>query len=92
MARSTSRERDEWQLQEAKAQFSEVVRRASADGPQWVTKQGRPAAVILSVEDYERLRAPKRQQRLSEFLRTSPLADEEIMFERSSDPIRDVSL
>jgi len=92
MPRSSIRKRDEWQLQEAKAQFSEVVRQANTEGPQWITKQGQPAAVVLSIKDYERLRAPKRQQRLSEFLRSSPLTDAGIEFERSSEPMRDILL
>ncbi len=37
-----------WQLQEAKAHFSEVVRRAQNSGPQHVTVHGREVAVILS--------------------------------------------
>ena len=35
-----------WPLQEAKAKFSELVRRAQTDGPQTVTVHGEPAVVI----------------------------------------------
>ena len=41
-----------WKLQDAKARFSEVVRRAQAEGPQRVTIHGKEAVVILSVKDY----------------------------------------
>ena len=92
MTPSAARRRDEWQLQEAKAQFSALVRQANTEGPQWVTKQGQPTVVVLSIEDYERLRAPRRQQRLSEFLRASPLTDAALTIERSQDPMRDVPL
>ena len=44
-----------WQLQDAKARFSEVVRKAQEEGPQRVTVHGREAVVILSVDEYQRL-------------------------------------
>ena len=43
-----------WKLEDAKARFSELVRRASK-GPQHVTVRGKDAAVILSAEDFDRL-------------------------------------
>ena len=46
----------EWQLQEAKNRFSAVVDAALAGSPQCVTRRGKPAVVVLSVEEYERLR------------------------------------
>ena len=39
-----------WSLQEAKAKFSEVVRRAQTEGPQVVTVHGKEAVVITSAE------------------------------------------
>jgi antitoxin Phd len=45
-----------WRLQDAKARFSELVRLARQAGPQRVTVRGRDAVVILSSEEYERLR------------------------------------
>lgn len=48
-----------WQLQEAKNRFSEVVEEAIKHGPQTVTKHGREAVVVMSVEDYRRLQTPK---------------------------------
>jgi prevent-host-death family protein len=44
-----------WKLQDAKARFSEVVRRAKQDGPQRVTVHGRDEAVVVSAHDFERL-------------------------------------
>jgi prevent-host-death family protein len=41
-----------WKLQDAKARFSEVVRRAQSDGPQRVTVHGKDAVVVLSAADY----------------------------------------
>jgi prevent-host-death family protein len=36
---------------EAKAKFSEVPDRALSDGPQTITRNGRPTAVIVSAEE-----------------------------------------
>jgi antitoxin Phd len=47
--------RNEWQLQDAKARFSELFRLARERGPQPVTKHGREAVVVLSSEEYDRL-------------------------------------
>lgn len=44
-----------WQLQEAKARLSEVVRRAVDEGPQHVSVRGEPAAVVLSEKEYRQL-------------------------------------
>ena len=41
-----------WQLQEAKAKFSELVQKAIEEGPQTVTRHGKEAVVILSAEEY----------------------------------------
>lgn len=48
-----------WQLQDAKNQFSKVVRQAQQEGPQTVTLRGERTAVVLSVQDYDALRAAK---------------------------------
>jgi antitoxin Phd len=48
-----------WQLQEAKNRFSEVVDEALTHGPQTVTRHGREVVVILSIEDYRRMKQPK---------------------------------
>jgi|SRR5664280_758662 len=82
-----------WQLQAAKAQFSEVFRRARSEGPQWVTRQGKEAVVILPAEEFERLKARSRQpQSLVEFFARSPLAKAAINFEREPDYGRAVDL
>lgn len=81
-----------WKLEDAKNQFSELVRRAIAHQPQLVTRNGERAVVILSVEDYQQLIAPGD---LVAFLRSSPLAralaDGELDLERPRDLGRDTS-
>ena len=44
-----------WQIQTAKARFSELVKQAAEDGPQEITLHGKPVAVVLSHEAFERL-------------------------------------
>ena len=62
-----------WQVQEAKARFSELMRSA-ATTPQTITVHGRRAAVVLSAEEYDRLSNTGSKVSLTEFLRDSPLA------------------
>jgi prevent-host-death family protein len=49
----------EWQLQDAKNRFSELVQRALKEGPQVVTLRGERAAVILSAETFDALTAAR---------------------------------
>jgi len=77
----------EWQLQEAKNRFSEVVGEALKQGPQLITRRGKKTVVILSCEDYRKLLLG--QKRLSEFFRESPLVDVDLDLTRDSSPPRD---
>ena len=79
-----------WQLQEAKARLSELVREAAIDGPQTITVRGQRAAVLLSAEDYDRLKRPKPS--LAELLQASPLAGIDLDIKRDRSPPRDIDL
>ncbi len=82
-----------WQLQTAKARFSELFRRARAEGPQYVTKAGKEAVVVVPAEQFEKLIAKSRQPTsLVEFFRNSPLVGAGLDFEREPDYGRDVDL
>src|SRR6266446_616493 len=82
-----------WQLQTAKAQFSEVFRRARAEGPQWVTRQNKETVVILPAEDFERLTQRANQPAsLVRFFAESPLAGVQLDLKRRPDYGRDVEL
>jgi antitoxin Phd len=84
---------DTWQLQAAKAQFSEVIRRALTNGPQVITKQGKEEVVILPIEQYERLTERSKQpQSLVQFFAESPLAEAGLDLERKPDYGRTVDL
>lgn len=79
-----------WQLQEAKNKFSQVVNEALARGPQIVTRRGEDVVVIISKEEYGRLK--KSQSSLSEFFRQSPLVGAALDLERDRTYPRDVEL
>ena len=83
----------DWQLQEAKARFSEVFRLARECGPQRVTKHGRTAVVVLPAEEYERLSRVKTQAgSLVRFFADSPLAGSGIELDRPRDFGRAIKL
>lgn len=89
--RFTSSQR--WQLQTAKAQFSEVFRRARERAPQIVTRQGKEAVVIVAIEEFDRLsRRAAQPKSLSKFFAGSPLAGSGIDLERKPDYGRAVDL
>src|SRR6202049_415600 len=46
----------QWLLQDAKARFSELVRRVRSEGPQRVTVRGRDEVVVISAEEFRRLK------------------------------------
>lgn len=81
-----------WQLQEAKARFSEVVRRAVEQGPQHVTVNGEERAVVMSAQDYQRLTSQRMGRELVDLLAESPLGDIEIDHAPITGPVRDVDL
>jgi prevent-host-death family protein len=82
-----------WQLQKAKAQFSELFRRARSEGPQWVTRQDKEAVVVLPAEEFERLQARALQpESLVQFFAESPLAKVAIDLEREPEYGREVQL
>lgn len=60
-----------WQLQEAKARLSDVIKKAAKEGPQKITVHGESIAVVISNEEYERLK--ERRGSFVRFMRSSPL-------------------
>jgi len=79
-----------WQLQEAKAMFSEVIK-ASVKRPQIISVRGKETAVILSIDDYQKLVRPR--QTFFEFIQASPLRDLNLELPpRLPEKMRDVSL
>jgi prevent-host-death family protein len=81
-----------WALQDAKARFSEVVRKAQTDGPQRITVHGREEVVVVSVEEYRRFKGQPSGQALVKLLRDSPLRDVTIERVRTRSRVRGVEL
>ena len=82
-----------WQLQTAKARFSEVFRLARSEGPQRITRQGKEAVVMISNEQYEQLVGRSHQPKsLVQFFRESPLTGMDLELERSRDEGRPIEL
>jgi prevent-host-death family protein len=81
-----------WPLQDAKARFSELVRRARSDGPQHVTVHGRDEVVVVAAEEFRRLKGDRTGAALIAALQESPYRDIEIEPRRERLPVRDVKL
>jgi prevent-host-death family protein len=81
-----------WLLQDAKARFSELVRRARSEGPQHVTVHGREEVVVISEDEFRRLKGHRTGAALIEVMRASPHPEIDIEPGRESFPVRDVTL
>lgn len=83
---------DHWRLQDAKAQFSELVRRAHRDGPQHVTVHGRDEVVVIAADEYLRLKGERTGAMLVAALQSCP--DPDLAFGSAGEraPVRDVEL
>ena len=66
----------EWQLQTAKAKFSQLVQKAIEEGPQTVTRHGKAVAVVLSADEYHKLQA--RRPSVLEVLMSGPEGELEL--------------
>jgi prevent-host-death family protein len=87
---------DRWALQDAKARFSEVFRRARHHGPQHVTLHGRDGVVIISVEDFQRLSGNRSGETLVAAMQASPWPEidlaPDLAPDRATMPVRDIAL
>jgi prevent-host-death family protein len=81
----------EWQLQEAKNRLSQLIKDAVGGEPQLVTLHGKPAAVVVSAAEYERL-TKRHKGKLSVALLRPDIAGEDVDFNRDRDAGRDTAL
>ncbi len=81
-----------WLLQDAKARFSELVRKVRSEGPQHVTVHGRDEVVIMAGEEFRRLKGNVTGKALIAAMQASPHRDIEIEPKRGPLPARDVAL
>lgn len=81
-----------WQMREAKARLSELVKRAELDGPQDITIHGRSVAVVLSRATFERFSGQRAS--VGWGISCSPLfgLDEDLVFERDASLTRELPL
>jgi len=91
MSAVIEREPDVWQLQQAKAQFSEVVNCALDGVPQLVTRSGRPSVYIVSAELYDDQHSSSGLNRKDIFI-SSPACELELDTLRDKSDGREVSL
>jgi prevent-host-death family protein len=87
-----SRRPGHWLLQDAKARFSELVRRVRSEGPQHVTVHGRDEVVVIAAEEFRRLKGDLTGQALIAAMQASPHRDIDIEPKRAPMPVREVSL
>jgi prevent-host-death family protein len=82
-----------WKLQDAKAQFSEVVRRAKSEGPQHVTVHGKDGVVVMSADDFKSLNGDRQEKRtgsaLVQALRDPRFRGFSVERERVYSPVRE---
>jgi antitoxin Phd len=79
-----------WQLQEAKAHLSELVKKAQKHGPQYISVRGNPAVVVISEFEYKSLITPSIS--LVDFFRQSPLVGLHLDLSRDKSLNRDIDL
>jgi prevent-host-death family protein len=80
----------QWLLQDAKARFSELVRRVRSEGPQHVTVHGRNEVVVISAEEFRRLKGDLTGEALIAVMQASPHRDIEVEPKRTPLPVRKV--
>jgi prevent-host-death family protein len=90
--RTRDRQPGRWLLQDAKARFSELVRRVRSEGPQHVTVHGRDEVVVIAAEEFRRLKGDLTGEALIAAMQASPYRDIDIEPRRAPMPVRDVAL
>lgn len=90
--RTRDRQPGRWLLQDAKARFSELVRRVGSEGPQRVTVHGRDEVVVIAAEEFRRLKGDLTGEVLIVAMQASPHRDINIAPRRTPMPVREVSL
>jgi prevent-host-death family protein len=76
------------QIRDAKAKFSALIEAAEHGQPTTITRHGRPAAVLVPVEDARRL-YPQDRPSFADLLLSFPGGAE---FDRDQTPLREIDL
>ena len=79
-----------WQVQEAKARFSELLDTSLREGPQVVTRRGVETAVIVPFAEWQRIKKPKyrdvKEWLLAPEARTEELVPEQVEWQLRPPP------
>jgi prevent-host-death family protein len=81
-----------WALQDAKARFSELVRRVHSEGPQHVTVHGKNEVVVVAAEEFRRLKGARTGEAIVKAMQAVPYDDFEFELDSVRSPVRDVNL
>ena len=81
-----------WLLHDAKARFSELVRRVRNEGPQRVTVHGRDEVVVITAEEFRSLKGDLTGEALIAAMQASPHRDVSLEPPRGPMPVREVAL
>jgi prevent-host-death family protein len=82
----------QWLLQDAKARFSELVRRVHSEGPQRVTVHGRDEVVVISADEFRRLKGDLTGEALIAAMRACPHSGFDLEPKRAPMPVREIAL
>jgi prevent-host-death family protein len=83
-------DRATWAVAQAKARFSELMERALTDGPQTITRKGKPTVVVVSDEEWQL--KTRRTGNLAEFFAASPLRGSGVKLTRVKGGLRSIEL
>lgn len=89
-SRPTGKKPGHWALQDAKARFSELVRLVHQEGPQHVTVHGRDEVVIITADEFRRLKGAATGRVLIDALQDQP--GPSVTRKGMPMPVRDVTL
>ena len=78
----------QWAVQDAKAHFSEVVKKAENEGPQTISVRGKPAVVMISLEEYRML--TQKEKSILDFFRRSQFCGMNLDLERDKSLPREI--
>lgn len=81
-----------WPLHIAKARLSELVRLVHRDGPQRISTHGRVEVVVISADEYRRLKGDRSGAEVIAAFRASPHLDVDLGLDKVPSPVRDVEL
>jgi len=81
-----------WLLQDAKARFSELVRKVRSEGPQHVTVHGRDEVVVIAAEEFRRLKGSVTGKALIDVMQASPHRQIDLDPGHTPMPVREVLL